>query len=315
MPVPSTRSAALPGSRRWLALAAACVAAAAAAPAGAQSACAARFPLTPTDTVHRVVRLTLGRGGPKAGTPMRGWAGAVMQGVATHFRAPVPLSVPELAQRRYYPDPKDSSGLPGIRGTFLLAVNRDGSLMGATMVASSGSPEVDAAFLRAAHAADSAHDLLMLPEGAASDAAILPVHVTTSEPPRATPSIPLFRLSLAYTRAPSPMLPVDKVSGAAPRYPDDLRSENVAGDVTAQFVVDTSGRARMSSVRILESSHTGFTQAVLAVLPSYRFKPASDEGCPMEQLVQLPFQFRLAKGVGRPDNELRFPWPLRVPTP
>ncbi len=35
----------------------------------------------------------------------------------------------------------------------------------------------------------------------------------------------------------------------APRYPDMLRSANVEGEVLAQFVVDTTGRADMSHVQ------------------------------------------------------------------
>src|SRR6476620_5194274 len=39
-----------------------------------------------------------------------------------------------------------------------------------------------------------------------------------------------------------------------PNYPDMLRSGNVEGEVLAQFVVDTSGRAEMSTFKVLKSS-------------------------------------------------------------
>ena len=49
---------------------------------------------------------------------------------------------------------------------------------------------------------------------------------------------------------------------AAPRYPDMLRSANVEGEVLAQFVVDTTGRADMSTFKVLKSTHDLFTNAV-----------------------------------------------------
>ena len=81
----------------------------------------------------------------------------------------------------------------------------------------------------------------------------------------------------------------------APRYPDVLRSANVEGEVLAQFVVDTTGRADMSQFKPLKSSHELFTQAVKSWLPGARFYPAEVGGKKVKQLVQMPFQFNLAK--------------------
>ena len=39
-----------------------------------------------------------------------------------------------------------------------------------------------------------------------------------------------------------------------------LRSANVEGEVLAQFVVDTTGRADMSTFKVLKSTHELFTQ-------------------------------------------------------
>jgi periplasmic protein TonB len=78
-----------------------------------------------------------------------------------------------------------------------------------------------------------------------------------------------------------------------PRYPDLLRSANVEGEVLAQFVVDTTGRAEMSSLKILRSSHDLFTNSVKAVLPQWRFLPAEVGGRKVRQLVQMPLNFTL----------------------
>ena len=81
----------------------------------------------------------------------------------------------------------------------------------------------------------------------------------------------------------------------APRYPDMLRSANVEGEVLAQFVVDTTGRADMSSFKVLKSTHDLFTNAVKSSLPNMKFYAAEVGGKRVKQLVQMPFQFNLTK--------------------
>src|SRR6476661_325270 len=80
-----------------------------------------------------------------------------------------------------------------------------------------------------------------------------------------------------------------------PRYPDMLKSANIEGEVLAQFVVDTTGRADMSTFKVLKSSHELFTQAVKNVLPNMRFYPAEIGGRKVKQMVQQPFTFALTK--------------------
>lgn len=80
-----------------------------------------------------------------------------------------------------------------------------------------------------------------------------------------------------------------------PRYPDMLRSANVEGEVLAQFVVDTSGRAEMNTFKVLKSSHDLFTNAVKSALSNMHFYPAEVGGRKVKQLVQMPFVFGLNK--------------------
>lgn len=78
-----------------------------------------------------------------------------------------------------------------------------------------------------------------------------------------------------------------------PPYPALLRSSGVTGRVRVQLVVDTLGRVDVNSVRVRESSHELFTEAVLSVLPKLRFRQAQIDGRPVPQLVELPFEFSL----------------------
>ena len=80
---------------------------------------------------------------------------------------------------------------------------------------------------------------------------------------------------------------------AGPSYPDMLRSAGIEGSVLAQFVVDTSGKAEMSTFKALKSDNALFETAVKNALQRMRFLPAEVGGKKVKQLVQQPFQFSL----------------------
>src|SRR5215467_1172493 len=80
---------------------------------------------------------------------------------------------------------------------------------------------------------------------------------------------------------------------SAPRYPDVLVAAKVEGQVLAQFVVDTMGRADTATFKILRSSHVLFSMAVKQNLPLMKFTPAEVAGRKVKQLVQMPFNFSI----------------------
>jgi TonB family protein len=90
--------------------------------------------------------------------------------------------------------------------------------------------------------------------------------------------------------------PVTPAPGSrSPRYPDLARQAGLEGEVLAQFVVDTMGRAEPSSLKILKSSHDLFVESVRNALPEMRFVPAEVGGRKVKQLVQEPFTYSLAR--------------------
>ncbi len=80
-----------------------------------------------------------------------------------------------------------------------------------------------------------------------------------------------------------------------PKYPSVLESSGIAGEVQAQFVVSSAGKADMDSFKVLKSTNELFTQAVKNVLPRMRFSPAQIGGKPVNQLVQQSFQFAVPR--------------------
>lgn len=82
-------------------------------------------------------------------------------------------------------------------------------------------------------------------------------------------------------------------ASAAPAYPATLLAQGIQGSVDAQYVVDTSGVADSSTLRILASTHPDFTAAVRAALPGMHFTPARIGDQKVRQLVEQEFTFRI----------------------
>lgn len=80
---------------------------------------------------------------------------------------------------------------------------------------------------------------------------------------------------------------------ARPRYPAQLREQNIEGEVLAQFVVDTMGRVDMRTLRVLKSTDPLFTQSVKDALVGFRYLPAELGGHKVKQMVHQPFTFSL----------------------
>ncbi|HEX7977812.1 MAG TPA: TonB family protein [Gemmatimonadaceae bacterium] len=77
------------------------------------------------------------------------------------------------------------------------------------------------------------------------------------------------------------------------RYPEELRSISVSGEVVVRFIVDPTGSVRPGSVTLVRSSHPSFTRAVMDFLRTVKFHPALIGGIPVPQLVEEPFTFSL----------------------
>lgn len=79
----------------------------------------------------------------------------------------------------------------------------------------------------------------------------------------------------------------------APVYPSVLRDAGVEGSVSAQFVVDSTGRVTASSVTFLGDGNALFRQSVRRALEAARFSPALVDGRAVRVLMAQTFQFRL----------------------
>jgi protein TonB len=80
-----------------------------------------------------------------------------------------------------------------------------------------------------------------------------------------------------------------------PRYPEVLREAGIEGEVTLEFVVDTTGRVERGSVRVLSSAADAFVVSVRDALAGTRYHPALVGGQRVRQLVRQGFVFSLTQ--------------------
>ncbi len=80
---------------------------------------------------------------------------------------------------------------------------------------------------------------------------------------------------------------------AAPVYPPEMLRDGVAGRVLVQYVVDTTGRADLMSVEVIQASDPAFVRSVREALTGMRFTPAMIRGQRVRQVVEQNFEFKL----------------------
>jgi len=85
-------------------------------------------------------------------------------------------------------------------------------------------------------------------------------------------------------------------SRVPPRYPDIMRQAGVETEARVEFVVDSSGRPDLTTVRI-RAGHELFASMIKAALARTRFEPPRRDGLPVKVLVNEVVEFRHAGGV------------------
>ncbi len=82
-----------------------------------------------------------------------------------------------------------------------------------------------------------------------------------------------------------------RLVGPGPGYPEMPKEEKVEGSVVVRVVIGPTGQ--IGNAEVLQSIGPRFDQAVLDVLPDWRFEPATLDGEPISVRYHLTFRFRL----------------------
>ena len=77
-----------------------------------------------------------------------------------------------------------------------------------------------------------------------------------------------------------------------PRYPDSAQRRGLEG--TALLRAGISNKGRVQTLRVIRSSgHSILDQAALRAVRTWRFRPATSAGRPVQATVEVPVEFRL----------------------
>lgn len=90
---------------------------------------------------------------------------------------------------------------------------------------------------------------------------------------------------------------VDPTS-VAPEYPASLAQRRVEGGATFRFVIDSTGLVDMSTVRLVQTSHKLFAQAVVDAMPRMKYRAARVGARAVRLLVEQSFSFKIQKVKG-----------------
>lgn len=99
------------------------------------------------------------------------------------------------------------------------------------------------------------------------------------------------RLSADGRDVQAPVKPLPNKFGV--EYPLVAAQLGVGDSLLLQFVVEENGRADPATLRVLRGRWREFALAAREALAGQRYQPAMTGGCPVRQLVQTPFDFRI----------------------
>lgn len=83
------------------------------------------------------------------------------------------------------------------------------------------------------------------------------------------------------------------LSGPQLVYPEMLRQAGIQGRVMVQAIIDTTGRAELNSVKILQSPNPGFDQSAKNYVLKALFRPARVHGRAVRVLINIPIDFKI----------------------
>jgi uncharacterized protein len=86
-----------------------------------------------------------------------------------------------------------------------------------------------------------------------------------------------------------PVVPLDTSTTLA--YPASLKGSDIGGQVSVQFIVDTTGAIATGTTKVLRATYDFMVPIARRHLAALRFSPAEKNGKKVKQLVQMTFRF------------------------
>lgn len=224
----------------------------------------------------------------------------VPPGIRLNAFAKVDTAVARPPRRRFElpPDTFTVTVAPAIAGAYAMTVLPDGRALDVRVIGGTRVDAFDSAFVAALRTiSDSA---LMPP--VFRDGVPRAIELRLGIQPMDLGGLNRLRVT-GYTLDPlftmrSPVLhhvlePRPLAGNRPPRYPQRARERGMEGGALMQFVIQPNGSVDLGSIEVLHATDDVFADAVLRVLPSFRFAPFRAGGCALPSLVVMPFDFTL----------------------
>jgi TonB family protein len=78
-------------------------------------------------------------------------------------------------------------------------------------------------------------------------------------------------------------------------YPTLLRQAGIKGRVVIEAVIDTTGKAELTSIEVVQTPHPGFNEAAKRWMTRALFRPARKDGKPVRVLVRQAIDYSLTR--------------------
>ena len=235
------------------------------------------------------------------------YRGLFIQAMRQELKVPRPLPTDFYA---FY-TPRDARGgvigsttlVPGVAGDYRATLKRDGHISNARVVGGARTKAFDDAILAAIRAVGDSQAAPPFAEDTKADTVELRLSVRIDNFPAVArapgqyvdpPFEPLFAMRVGALGFPSAMVRADP-KNPNPRYPGLARMARADGQIVAEYIVTADGRADLRSLQFLNATAIQFVDAVLEVLPNYRYTPLAIFGCPVATLVRVPFTFEILR--------------------
>jgi hypothetical protein len=215
--------------------------------------------------------------------------GAVLQDYAARFTRPGDISLVRAKAEALRRSSVGAGGSPlpafaEVRFTY----GTDGRYADVWRPRSTGDPRFDSALIDPVARLQAEHVAFYLPGG--RDTLQMRVEIALQALPGRYP-IALAQLTSRNTITRSAHIVHTDIY---PAWPKEMEAKRVNDDVVVRILVDERGRPVMDSVKVIQGKHQQYIDAVLAVIPRYRWTPALSGGCAVRQWVQMPFMFHFA---------------------
>jgi hypothetical protein len=179
-----------------------------------------------------------------------------------------------------------------VYGIYDFTLYRTGKIGPVTVTVPTLAPSFDGVVVAAITSAAADSTPALIPRALDVDSIPLQLRVSTApEDPRIrVPAAPVFAATFPRIRLvdAKPVAPIPLAE-----YPVEEKDDGGDGEVVLRAIIDVNGTAIVQTIEVQHATSPAFALSAARTLARYHFTPAHTNGCPVPQVVEIPFWFSL----------------------